>query len=81
MAARRHQLPTEELEDRTVERAQYRLRHTHLPKLADGGIIDSNWEKTVSLTDEESVARVFGLSEKLNCWPPDDSLRHPSRTC
>ncbi|MFU8867919.1 hypothetical protein [Natronococcus sp.] len=80
VAARRHQLPLEDLDDRKVERARDRLRHTHLPKLAERGVIDSSWEEAVSLADGESTDRVFGLSEELDCWPPDDSLGDPSRS-
>lgn len=80
VAARRHQIPPEDLDDRKVERARYRLRHTHLPKLAEEEIIDSNWEDSVSLADGERADRVFGLSEELECWPPDDSLGYPSRS-
>ena len=80
VAARRHQIPAEDLDDRKIGRARYRLRHTHLPKLAGEGIIDSNWEEAVSLANGERVDRVFGFTEELDCWPPDGSLGYPSRS-
>jgi hypothetical protein len=80
VAARRHQIPAADLDDRKIDRARYRLRHTHLPKLAEEEIIDPNWEDSVSLADGERADRVFGLSEELECWPPDGSLGYPSRS-
>ncbi|AGB39066.1 DUF7344 domain-containing protein [Natronococcus occultus] len=81
VAARRHQLAPEDLDEQAIERARFRLTRTHLPKLAERDVIHLDWdEDAVALADGKNAARVFGLSEELECFPPDDALEHPSRS-
>lgn len=80
VAARRHQLEPEDLDERAVERARFRLTRTHLPKLAERNVIRTDWDEDAVSLDDENAARVFGVSRELECFPPDDVLEHPSRS-
>lgn len=78
VAARRHRVPPEKIDDREVERAQVRLVHTHFPRLVDRNVIEIDWsDRTVTLTDDECLDRLFEAAEELDGWPPTDLLKLP----
>lgn len=79
VAARRHRIPPATIADRKIERAQVRLVHNHFPRLADRDVVDIDWnERTVTLTEGESVDSLFDAAEEIGNWPPDDLLHRPS---
>ena len=81
VAARRHRLPPEKVTGGMVERAQVRLVHGHLPKLAQKDVVDVDWrDRTVALIEGESVEQLFDAATELDSWPPDDLLEHPVRS-
>ncbi|WP_449289216.1 DUF7344 domain-containing protein [Natrarchaeobius chitinivorans] len=80
VAARRHQISSQRINDTKVERAQIRLVHDSLPQLQEKGVTNLNWaENEVSLAREPKVEQLFDAAEELESWPPDDLLEHPSR--
>lgn len=81
VAARRHRISPERISDDEIERAYVRLVHTHLPVMAEKGVISVEWDGgDVFLTDEEDIDHLFEAAEELDSWPPDDLLEHPSRS-
>ena len=81
VAARRHRLPPEKVTGGMIERAQVRLVHGHLPRLAEADAVDVDWsDRTVALTDGESAEQLFDAATELESWPPDDLLEHPVRS-
>lgn len=80
VAARRHRLSSEKLDERQVDQAQLRLVHAHFPHLVEQELIDVDWEaESVELTDEESVDQLFEAADALENWPPTDLLEPPSQ--
>lgn len=75
VAARRHQLAPETINEETIDRAHLRLVHVHFPLLRDLDIIECD-EGTVALTDE-CRDHLLEAAEMLEEWPPDDRLQHP----
>lgn len=81
VAARRHRIAPGKISHEEIERAHVRLRHTHLPQLAEKDVISHDTStKTAALHDEASVEQLFEAAEELDCWPPDDLLEHPFRS-
>lgn len=79
VAARRHRVSPEKIDDQKVERAQVRLIHTHFPQLVDRDVIEIDWsDRTVALTDDKCLDRLFEAAEELDGWPPTDLLKHPA---
>ena len=60
------------------EELAIRLQHTHLPKLADHGVIDFDHRTgTVRYQPDEQVEAVLdSLAENLSPWVPDASDAH-----
>lgn len=78
VAARRHRTKPAKLDDEAIRRARVRLVHTHIPELADRDVLEyDERDAAVSLTDEESVERLFDAAEELDSWPPDDVANRP----
>lgn len=76
VAARRHRTVPEKLTDAEVERARIRLVHTHLPCLAEMGIVEVDWaDGTVEPTDGEARERIEEAAEELEWRPPDRGLK------
>lgn len=80
VAARRHRLSPEQIDETKVEHAHVRLVHTHFPKLRAKNVIDIDWAAgDVSLTDGADVKHLFDAAEEIDGWPPDDLLEYPAR--
>ncbi|MFC6717762.1 hypothetical protein ACFQGT_08990 [Natrialbaceae archaeon GCM10025810] len=79
VAARRHRIEPDRIDDEKVEAAHLRLVHHHLPQLSERDLLEFDWEeRKVSLADDESVDEVFEAAEVLDSWPPTDLLYRPS---
>ena len=79
VAARRHRIPLEKIDERMVERARVRLVHSHLPHLEDRDLVAVDREReTVAFEDDERVARLFEAADELEHWPPTGLLPRPS---
>ncbi|WP_246998094.1 DUF7344 domain-containing protein [Halosolutus gelatinilyticus] len=80
VAARRHSVASEKIDDGTIDRARIRLVHSHLPRLEEKRVIDVDWDdEAVSLTRDESVAQLLEAATELESWPPTDLFDRPSR--
>lgn len=77
VAARRHRIPSTEIDDDKVTRAQIRLVHTHFPKLQEKNIVTIDDDGEVVLTENACLDRLFAAAEVLDNWPPDDLLKQP----
>lgn len=78
VAARRHRIPPEKIDDKKIERAQIRLIHTHFPQLQERDIITVEWsDREVALTDEQYLNPLFEAAAELDSWPPNDLLEQP----
>ncbi|MCU4972775.1 hypothetical protein OB955_08485 [Halobacteria archaeon AArc-m2/3/4] len=79
VAARRHRLAPEQIDDQQVERARVRLVHTHFPHLVERNVVEIDWsERVVTLSDDECLGELFDAAEELDGWPPTDLLEQPS---
>lgn len=73
VAARRHKISAEKLDEHMADRAQVRLVHSHFPHLQAKDLVDIDWgDESVSLADEENVEQLFEAAEVLDSWPPTD---------
>jgi len=75
VAAERHQTSPHSISDNTIERAQIRLVHNHLPRMIEAGLINKN-DNMVSLINGEGIEKVSEVAEELEPWASDDLLEH-----
>lgn len=76
VAARRHQIPRETVDEPKIHRAHIRLVHIHLPLLVDMDVVTRD-DDEVALTDDAVGERLIEAADVIGAWPPDDMLALP----
>ncbi|WP_455429880.1 DUF7344 domain-containing protein [Natronococcus zhouii] len=80
VAARRHKIPLEKVNNEKSKRAQVRLIHTHLPQLVEKNILTINRkDRTVAFGKQKEIDQLFEVATELESWPPTDLLDYPSQ--
>lgn len=79
VAARRHRIPSEDIDEGLVRRARLRLVHLHLPHLEERDLVEVDRDRDVVVfADDDRVERVLEAADELANWPPTGLLQHPS---